>query len=111
MMDTQDRQKEQGRRVQPEGEELRAATRLFMRSLAHTGRSLTLLPITSIPREPRQHFVAAGREFTRGWAALVRELADGIDNMATGRSTSTRSGEDGRASAPGHVLGRAGDHN
>jgi hypothetical protein len=110
-METQDKQREQGRRVPPEGEELREATRLFMRSLAHTGRSLTLLPVTSIPQEPRQHFLAAGREFTRGWAALVRELADGIDRAAMGRSTSTRSGEDGRASAPGHVLGRAGDHN
>jgi hypothetical protein len=111
MMDTQDKQMDQGRHAQPESEELRMATRLFMRSLAHTGKSLSLLPVTSIPREPRQHFLAAGREFTRGWAALVRELADGIDAMATGKRASTRSSEDGHSSGPGHVLGRAADHN
>ena len=111
MMDTQERQKEQGRRAPSEGEELREATRLFMRSLVNTGKSLTLLPVTSIPQEPRQHFLAAGREFTRGWAALVRELADGIDAIATGSKTGSHSREDGHGNAPGHVVGRAGDHN
>jgi hypothetical protein len=111
-MDMQYKQSEQRRRTQPEYEELKKATRQLMRSLVHTGKSLTLLPITSFPLEPRQHFLAAGREFTRGWAALVRELADGIDGIATETSAAaTHSGEDGHATAPEHVFGMARDHN
>ena len=104
-MDTQDSQGDQRRRAQNEQEELTEATRLFIRSVVHTGRSMTLSPITRLPRDSRQHFLAAGREFTRGWAALIRGLADGIDNLANPANTPpTRSGTDGRAPASGRPL-------
>jgi hypothetical protein len=34
-----------------------------------------------LPQEPREHFVTAGREFTRGLAALAQELAGVFDKM------------------------------
>jgi hypothetical protein len=101
-MDTQDSQGDQRRRVQNEQEELTEATRLFIRSVVHTGRSMTLSPITRLPRDSRQHFLAAGREFTRGWAALIRGLADGIDELAN--TPPTRSRADGRAPISGRPL-------
>ncbi|MBV9691351.1 MAG: hypothetical protein JO202_16750 [Ktedonobacteraceae bacterium] len=84
---------------QAEREELQQATRYFIRSLVRTGESVALLPITRLPRELRQHFLAAGREFTCGWAALVREFASGIEELAKETGTSTSDGED--AHAPG----------
>jgi hypothetical protein len=99
MIDTKDRHEEQRQTRQTEREELQQATRRFIRSLVRTGGSATLLPVTRMPREPRQHFLAAGREFTRGWAALARELADGIEEIAKETSTATHGGED--AQAPG----------
>ncbi len=79
MIHTKDKQEGQRRAMQAEREELQQATRRFLRSLARTGGSMALLPVTRLPREPRQHFLAAGREFTRGWAALVREFAGSIE--------------------------------
>ena len=108
-MDTQDTQGDQRRRVQPEQEELTEATRVFFRSLVHTGRNMTLSPITRLPQDSRQHFLAAGREFTRGWAALIRGFADGIDGLAKETSAPTRSGADGRTTAGGHNLVRTHD--
>jgi hypothetical protein len=108
-MDTQDTQADQRRRVQPEQEELTEATRAFMRSLVHTGRNMTLSPITRLPQDSRQHFLSAGREFTRGWAALIRGFADGIDGLAKETKAPTRSGTDGRTTAGGHVLVRTPD--
>jgi len=109
MMDTQDTQGDQRQRVQHEPDELSEATRVFFRSLAHTGRNITLSPITRLPQDSRQHFLAAGREFTRGWAALVRGVADGIDRIARETSSPTRSGADGRTTASGHTLVRSHD--
>jgi hypothetical protein len=108
-MDTQDTQGDQRRRVQPGQEELSEATRAFMSSLVHTGRNITLSPITRLPPDSRQHFLAAGREFTRGWAALIRGLADGIDGLANETRAPTRSGTDGRTSAGGHTFVRTHD--
>jgi hypothetical protein len=108
-MDTPDTQGDQRRRVQPEQEELTEATRVFIRSLVNSGRNLTLYPITRLPRNSRQHFLAAGREFTRGWAALIRGFADGIDGLAKESNTPTRSGTDGHTAAGGHVPVRTHD--
>ena len=119
MQDTHDKLEEQKLRGQLEREELKEASRRFFRSLVQTGKSAPLTPITRIPQKPRQHFLAAGVEFTRGWAALIRELADGIDRLATGDSTPTRPAaggsvptrpaEDTRNSARGNMVVRAQD--
>jgi len=93
MIHTKDRQEEQRRAMQAEREELQQATRRFIRWLVHAGESVAFLPFTRLPREPRQHFLKAGREFTSGWAALVREFADSIEGMAKQTSTSTHDGE------------------
>jgi hypothetical protein len=76
-----------------EREELQQATHCFIRSISRTGVRLAFLPVTRLPREPRQHFQAAGREFTHGWAALVRTLADHLEEMAKDANTVTNVGE------------------
>jgi hypothetical protein len=83
---------------QTEYAELQQATRHFLRSLVRTGGSVALQPITRLPREPRQHFLAAGREFTRGWTALVREWAFGIEGVTTETGTLTHGVEDAHGS-------------
>ncbi len=98
MINTKDKQKEQRQTVQAEREELQQATRHFIRSLVRTGGSVALLPVARLPREPRQHFLAAGREFTRGWAALVREWAFGIEEVARETGTPTHGEEDAHGS-------------
>jgi hypothetical protein len=77
-----------------EREELEQAAERFMRSMLRTGVSLALLPVNRLPLKPRQHFQSAGREFTRGLATLVRELADGLEGMAEGPNTATNLAED-----------------
>jgi hypothetical protein len=117
MQDTQDKLEERKLRGQLEREELKEATRRFFHSLVQTGKSAPLTPITRIPQKPRQHFLAAGAEFTRGWAALIHEIANGIDRLAAGgttptrssESTPTRSSEDARNSARGNMVVRAQD--
>lgn len=89
MTNSQDEQRLR-RSMHAEREELRQATRHFMRSMLRAGVSVVLLPINRLPREPRQHFQAAGREFTHGVAKLVHELANGLEESA---STSTHHGE------------------
>jgi hypothetical protein len=64
-----------------EREELVQATQQFVRSLFRTGVELALLPVNMLPPEPRQHFKAAGREFTRGLATLAHELADDFERV------------------------------
>src|SRR5437588_6465270 len=89
MINSKDKQERSGRRMDAESEELQQATGRFIRSMFRTGVSLALLPVNRLPRKPQQHFRAAGREFTRGWATLVRELADGLEEMAKDANTST----------------------
>ena len=72
-----------------EREDLRIATRHFIRSIFRTAVSSALLPVNSLPHKPQQHFYAAGREFTQGVATLVHELADGLEEMAKDASTTT----------------------
>ncbi|TMD50777.1 MAG: hypothetical protein E6I93_11575 [Chloroflexi bacterium] len=76
-----------------EREELQQATRRFIRSVFRNGASLALLPVNRLPRKPRQHFHAAGREFAHGWAALIHGLADGIEEITKDSNTSTNTGE------------------
>jgi hypothetical protein len=93
MIHEKDKQERQRRTLHAEREELQQATRRFIRTLFRSGINVALLPISRLPREPRQHFQTAGREFTRGWAALVREFADGIGEMAKETSTLTHHGK------------------
>ncbi len=76
-----------------EREELQQATQRFIRSIFRTGIRLALLPVTRLPREPRQHFQATGREFTHGLATLVRTVSDHLEEMAKDVNTSTNGGE------------------
>ena len=101
MINMKDKQDGQRRTMQAEREELQQATRHFIRSLVRTGGSVALLPITRLPRVPQQHFLAAGREFTRGWAALVREFAGGIEGLAKETSTAIHDGEGAHATGEG----------
>ena len=89
MINSKDKQEGHRRSMDHEREELQQATQRFIRSMFRTGVSLALLPVNRLPRKPQQHFRAAGREFTRGWATLVRELADGLEEMAKDANTST----------------------
>ncbi len=57
------------------------------------GKSVALLPVNRLPPKPRQHFHAAGREFTHGLATLVHGLADGIEEMAKDTNPSTTLGD------------------
>ena len=77
-----------------EREELRQATGHFIRSIFRAGVSLALLPVNRLSPRPRQHFHAAGREFTRGLAKLVHEFGDGLEEMAKDVNVSTNFEED-----------------
>jgi hypothetical protein len=92
MIHTKDKQEEQRRAIQAEREELRQSTWSFIQSLVHTGESVALLAFTKLPREPRQHFLKAGHEFTSGWTALVREFASGIEGLAKENNIPTHDG-------------------
>lgn len=81
MADKQDGQTTGTPNLDAEREELLQATQQFMRSLFRTGVQLALVPVNMLPPEPRQHFKAAGREFTRGLATLVREMADDFEKI------------------------------
>ena len=94
MINSKDKQERSGRRMDAESEELQQATGRFIRSMLRTGIRLALLPVNRLPRKPQQHFQSAGREFTRGLATLVRELADGLEGMAEDASTATNLAED-----------------
>ncbi len=101
MIHEKNKQEGQGRTMHAEHEELQQATQRFIRSLFRTGVSMALLPVTRLPQEPQRHFLAAGREFTHGWATLVHKFADGIEEIARDTSRPTHSGEDA------HPLGDA----
>jgi hypothetical protein len=76
-----------------EHKELQQATQSFIRSIFRTGVRLVLLPANRLPREPRQHFQAAGREFTHGLATLVRTASDHLEEMAKDVDRPTNVGE------------------
>ena len=62
-------------------DELKEASQQFFRTLFRAGVHLAMAPVYMLPDEPREHFVSAGREFTRGLATLARELAVDSDKM------------------------------
>ncbi len=93
MKNDKDKQEGQRRSMNAEREELQQATRRFIRSVFRNGVSLALLPVNRLPRKPRQHFHAAGREFAHGWAALIHGLADGIEEITKDANRSTNTGE------------------
>lgn len=103
MIHEKDKQERQGQTLHGERVELQQATRHFIHSLFRTGVNVVLLPVTRLPGEPRQHFQTAGREFTRGWATLLREFANGIEEMAKDASTLTHHGKG--AHPPGEAEG------
>ena len=63
-------------------DELRESSQLFFRSLFRTGVQVAMTPVSMLPQEPRQHFLSAGREFSRGLATLAHELSNVFDRMA-----------------------------
>ena len=63
-------------------DELRQSSQQFFRSLFRTGVQVAMTPVTMLPDESRQHFLSAGREFTRGLATLAHELSNVFDKMA-----------------------------
>lgn len=93
MINGNDKQEGQRRSINAEREDLQRATRRFIQSMVRTGVSVALFPIKRLPREPQQHFQAAGREFTLGVATLVHKVAEGLEEMAKDANTSTSSEE------------------
>ena len=63
-------------------DELRESSRQFFRALFRTGTHVAMTPVSMLPEEPRQHFLSAGREFTRGLATLAHELSNVFDKVA-----------------------------
>ena len=63
-------------------DELRESSQQFFRALFRTGVQVAMTPVSMLPDEPRQHFLSAGREFTRGLASLAHELSNVFDKMA-----------------------------
>ena len=62
--------------------ELRDSSQQFFRALMRTGVQVAMTPVSMLPEEPRQHFLSAGREFTRGLATLAHELSNVFDRIA-----------------------------
>jgi len=93
MINGNDKQEGQRQSINDEREELRRASRHFIRSILRTAVRVALLPVNRLPREPQQHFQAAGREFTLGVATFVHKVAEGLEEMAKGANTSTSSEE------------------
>jgi hypothetical protein len=93
MINGKNNQEEHRQNVDAEREELQQATKRFIRSMFRTGVSLALLPVNRLPQRSQRHFQVAGREFTHGLAALVHELAHGLEKMANDSNTLADSGE------------------
>ncbi len=93
MKDSQDKERH-ARSMHTEREELQQATGRFIRSIFRAGVNLALSPVNRLPPRPRQHFHAAGREFTLGLAKLVHEFGDGLEEMAKDVNVSTNLEED-----------------
>ena len=62
-------------------DEVRNASQQFFRSLFRAGIHVAMAPVYVLPEEPREHFFAAGREFTRGLSTLAQEIADDFDKL------------------------------
>jgi hypothetical protein len=62
-------------------DELREDSQQFFRTFFRMGVRLALAPVYLLPEEPRDHFVRAGRECTRGFTSLAHELVDTVDKL------------------------------
>src|ERR1700693_170422 len=62
-------------------DEVRHHSQQFFRSLFRAGIHVAMAPVYVLPEEPREHFFAAGREFTRGLSTLAQEIADDFDKL------------------------------
>jgi hypothetical protein len=72
------------------GEENRRAGQHFSRGLYRAGMGLALLPISTLPPEPQEHFRAAGREFAHGLVKLVHQIANGLDEIVESTQTAAK---------------------
>ena len=73
-------------------DELKEASQQFFNTLFRVGLHLALAPVYLLPEEPREHFVRAGREFTRGFTTLAHELADDVDKIVDEVETNLKKG-------------------
>ncbi len=62
-------------------DELKEASQYFIRSLFRAGVHLAMAPMYILPEEPREHFMTAGNEITRGLSSLAHELANDFDKI------------------------------
>src|SRR5215471_13810032 len=62
-------------------DEVRHASEQFFRSLFRAGIHVAMAPVYVLPEESREHFISAGREFTRGLSSLAQEIADDFDKL------------------------------
>jgi hypothetical protein len=62
-------------------DELKETSQQFFSTLFRVGVHLALMPVSILPEEPREHFVSAGCEFSRGLTTLAHELADTVDKI------------------------------
>jgi len=60
-------------------DELKEASQQFFRTLFQSGVHLVMAPMYILPDEPREHFITAGREITRGLSTLAQELANDFE--------------------------------
>ena len=73
-------------------DELKEASQQFFNTLFRVGVRLALAPVYLFPEEPREHFVSAAREFTRGFTTLAHELADDVDEIVDEVETDLKKG-------------------
>jgi hypothetical protein len=73
-------------------DELKGASQQFFTTLFRVGVRLALAPVSLLPEEPREHFVSAAREFTRGFTTLAHELADDVDEIVDEVETDLKKG-------------------
>jgi hypothetical protein len=64
-------------------DEVRNTSQQFFRSLFRAGIHVAMAPVYVLPEEPREHFFAAGREFTRGLSTLAQQIADDFDKLVS----------------------------
>lgn len=77
--DTQASTSSRGPDFKSDRDELREASQQFFRTLFRTGVHLAMAPMYMLPEEPREHFITAGREITRGLSTLAHEFADDFE--------------------------------
>lgn len=64
-------------------DEVRHASEQLFRTLFRAGVHVAMAPVYVLPEESREHFFAAGREFTRGLSTLAQEIADDFDKLVS----------------------------